>query len=84
MSGWKLDAELEAAAGWGLTLGATYSARTPGLLRPDFGLFRDFAECLRVGVERASGETWLYISILAFPEAILRYAPRTSEVEVGD
>ncbi len=84
VSGWKLDAELEAAADWGLTLGATYSARTPGLLRPDFGLFRDFGECLRVGVERASGETWLYISILAFPEAILRYAPRTSEVEVGD
>lgn len=84
VSGWALDAEMEAPGGWGLTLGATYSATSPARIRPEFGLFKDIAECLRIGVERAAGETWLYISILAFPEAVLRYAPRTFEVEVGE
>ena len=84
VSGWNLNAEVESQDGWGLTLGATYSATTPGALRPDFGLFKDIAQCLRIGVERAQGETWLYVSILAFPEAILRYAPRTFEVAVGE
>jgi LPS export ABC transporter permease LptG len=84
LSGWALDTEIETLEGWGLTLGATYSASAPNVVRPEFGLFRDIADCLRVGVERASGETWFYISILAFPEAVLRYAPRTFEVEVGE
>jgi LPS export ABC transporter permease LptG len=78
-----VDAEVTTEIGWGFTVGASYSAATPQLLRPDVGLFKDIAKCLRVGVERAGGEMWLYISILAFPEAVLRYAPRTFEVEVG-
>jgi hypothetical protein len=78
-----IDAEVTTEIGWGFTVGASYSAATPQSLRPDVGLFKDIAKCLRVGVERAGGETWLYISILAFPEAALRYAPRTFEVEVG-
>jgi hypothetical protein len=81
---WEIDGAVEAAGGWGLTVGATYSADTPSTLHPEFGVFKDIANCLRIGVERASGETWVYISILAFPEAVLRYAPRTFEVEVGD
>ncbi len=84
VSKWDLHAEVESEGGWGLSLGAAYSASAPGVLRPEFGLFKDIAECLRVGVEQAKGETWLYVSILAFPEAVLRYAPRTFEVEVGD
>ena len=84
VSGWDLDAEVESPDGWGFTLGAETSAAAHWALRPDFGLFKDIAQCLRVGVERAQGETWLYVSILAFPEAILRYAPRTFEVAVGD
>ncbi len=81
---WEIDGAVEAAGGWGVTVGATYSADTPSTLHPEFGVFKDIANCLRIGVERASGETWVYISILAFPEAVLRYAPRTFEVEVGD
>ena len=81
---WEIDGAVESAGGWGFTVGATYSADAPSALHPEFGVFKDIAKCLRVGVERASGETWLYISILAFPEAVLRYAPRTFEVEVGD
>jgi LPS export ABC transporter permease LptG len=79
-----IDAEVMSETGWGFTVGASYSASVPQSLRPDIGLFKDIANCLRVGIERAQGETWLYISILAFPEAVLRYAPRTFEVEVGD
>jgi lipopolysaccharide export LptBFGC system permease protein LptF len=78
-----VDAEVATETGWGFTVGASYSASVPRSLRPDVGLFKDIAKCLRVGIERAAGETWLYISILAFPEAVLRYAPRTFEVEVG-
>jgi hypothetical protein len=84
VSKWNLHSEVESQSGWGLTLGATYSASASNRIRPELGLFKDIAQCLRVGVEQAKGETWLYISILAFPEAILRYAPRTFEVEVGD
>jgi hypothetical protein len=78
-----VDAEVTTETGWGFTVGASYSASVPRSLRPDVGLFKDIAKCLRVGIERAASETWLYISILAFPEAVLRYAPRTFEVEVG-
>jgi LPS export ABC transporter permease LptG len=78
-----IDAEVTSETGWGFTVSTSYSASVPESLRPDFGLFKDVAKCLRVGIERAGGETWLYISILAFPEAVLRYAPRTFEVEVG-
>ncbi len=83
VSAWKVDAELTASGGWGLSAGAAYTAASRTLV-PNFGLFQDIADCLRVGVEYAHRETWLYISILAFPEAVLRYAPRTFEVEVGD
>jgi LPS export ABC transporter permease LptG len=79
----KIDGAIESPEGWGLTVGATYSASATSTLRPALGVFRDIAQCLRVGMELAGSETWLYISILAFPEAVLRYAPRTFEVEVG-
>ncbi len=83
ISGWDLSAEVESVDGWGLTLGATYAAEAHSTLHPDFGLFKDIANCLRIGIEQAKGDTWLYISILAFPEAVLRYAPLSFDVEVG-
>ncbi len=84
ITGCDIDAEVTSESGWGFSVGASYSATAAESLHPDLGLFKDIAQCLRVGIERAQGETWLYISILAFPEAILRYAPRTFEIEVGD
>jgi LPS export ABC transporter permease LptG len=79
-----IDAEVTSATGWGLTVGGSYSASAPLALHPNLGVFKDIGQCLRVGIERTQSETWFYVSILAFPEAILRYAPRTFEIEVGE
>ncbi len=84
ISSWDLDASLESPDGWGVTLGAEYSAKKPSTLDPDIGLFKDIAQCLRVGVERSRGDIWFYVSILAFPEAVLRYAPLSFDVEFGE
>jgi len=80
----EFDATLRAAGGWGATAGWAYKGgtRTLGSLR--YGVFRDLGDCLRIGVERESSDTWVYVSILAFPEAVLRYAPRTSGIQVGE
>ena len=80
----KLDATLRTMAGWGATAGWTYKGGTPTLGSLRYGVFRDVGDCLRIGVERESSDTWVYISILAFPEAVLRYAPRTSDIQVGE
>jgi len=39
---------------------------------------------VRVGIEQSSGDVWLYVSILAFPEAVLRYAPTSASFEIGE
>lgn len=78
-----ISAELALPADWGATLGATYTPSS-GFRSPVFGLFKDIADCVRVGIERSLGQVWLYASILAFPEAVLRYAPRASRLEIGD
>ena len=71
-------------SGWGISLGGRYEAAKVVIVNPSFGLFRDLSDCLRIGIERRSGQVWLYTSILAFPEAILRYAPNSTRFEVGE
>jgi len=78
----KLRTQIEAKNGWGATLGWTYSP-TSGFYGIEYGLFRDIADCVRVGIERNGGEIWIYASITAFPDAVLRYAPRRASIEFG-
>ena len=94
MSGTWIDGRLDAAdgsyslrldSGWGLTLSTGYDAARPGSFsNVAYGLFRDIADCLRVGVERRGNAVWVYGSVLAFPEAVLRYAPEAGQVQLGD
>jgi len=82
---WELGGWLELRAGdhWGASLGGRWVSAGGGTLIPEVGVFREFADCLRIGVESERTTTWLYISIQAFPEAILRYAPGQGNVEIG-
>ncbi len=69
-----INTELLWGAQWGVSFGFTY--RSPGLITGVTArLFREFYDCMRVGVEYRAGQFLLYVSILAFPEAVLRYAP---------
>jgi hypothetical protein len=79
-----LETEMMYGAGWGISLGGQLDMETQAIVNPSFGLFHDFYDCLRVGIERRSGQVWVYTSILAFPEAILRYAPSSTQIEVGE
>jgi hypothetical protein len=79
-----LQAEILYEKGWGITLSGKADLDTQSISDHGFGLFHDLYDCLRVGIERTSGQVWLYTSILAFPEAILRYAPSTTSIEVGN
>ena len=83
LSSLSLEAQMMYGAGWGISLGGKLNVGTQAIANPSFGLFRDLYDCLRIGIERRSGQVWLYTSILAFPEAILRYAPSSTQVEVG-
>ncbi len=79
----EIEAEFITERDWGLTFDATFipdGARFSGLR---LGLFKEIADCVRVGIERDSNEIWIYGSVTAFPEAILRYAPRAADIEVG-
>ena len=69
------EAEVRSEIGWGLTASASAVDGTRGLVNPTVGVFRDLYDCLRLGIERKSGQIWVYVSVLAFPEAVLRYAP---------
>ncbi|MDD5219788.1 MAG: hypothetical protein PHV11_04380, partial [Candidatus Bipolaricaulis sp.] len=80
----EITADLAIGDGWGLKLGVEYDPDSPGLDDLSYGVFKDIADCIRVGVERSSGNVWLYVSILAFPEAVLRYAPTSAGFEIGD
>ena len=70
--------------GWGAKARWTYSGGPISLDQVLYGVFWDIGGCLRVGVDREASDTWLYISILAFPEAILRYAPESARVQAGN
>ena len=76
-------AEVPFAETWGATGAVRYSQATGEQLTFRYGLYTDVGGCLRFGVERSGVETWLYASVLAFPEAILRYAPETARFDVG-
>ncbi|MDD5263323.1 MAG: LptF/LptG family permease [Candidatus Bipolaricaulis sp.] len=79
-----LTADLAVANGWGVELGVRYSSGSVDLDDVSYGVFKDIADCVRVGIERSSGNVWLYVSILAFPEAVLRYAPTSASFEIGE
>jgi len=79
-----LETEMMYGAEWGISLGGQLDMGTQAISNPSFGLFHDFYDCLRLGVERRSGQVWVYTSILAFPEAILRYAPSSTQIKVGE
>jgi len=76
---------VQGTSGWGATIETSYDAdQSTTLADTRYGIFRDIGECLRVGMERGGGEIWIYGSILAFPEAILRYAPESASLQLGD
>jgi len=69
---------------WGISLGGKYRPGLHAPLDPSVGIHRDVCGCLRIGLEARSRQTWVYVSVLAFPEAILRYAPVEGEVTFGE
>ena len=79
-----LDAQMMYGEAWGISLGGKLDVEAQTIVAPRFGLFHDFYDCLRVGIERRSGQVWVYTSILAFPEAILRYAPSSTQIKLGE
>ncbi|HCP32167.1 TPA: hypothetical protein DIT45_02845 [Candidatus Acetothermia bacterium] len=78
-----LQVELRSEVGWGINLGGRYEQGSQTIMAPSLGLFRDLCDCLRIGIEYKSGQVWLYTSILAFPEAVLRYTPTGAGLKVG-
>jgi len=79
----KLSAQIEWGGGWGVTIGGRYSPPASGFQGVEYGLFREIADCVRVGIERKEDEVWVYASITAFPDAVLRYAPKSASLEFG-
>jgi len=79
----KLAAEIESESGWGASLGVTYSPPATVFRAIEYGIFRDIADCVRVGIEQKEDEVWLYGSITAFPDAVLRYAPGSTSLKFG-
>lgn len=84
LSGLSLSSTVLTAAGWGGKVAWTYSGGPLSLDTVCYGLFWDIGGCLRVGIDREAADTWFYLSILAFPEAIVRYAPAASRIETGN
>lgn len=85
LSSLKAAAEMRSDSGWGAEAGGSYVRDQPYRVQDlRYGLFRDIGDCIRVGLERSGGNVWIYASVLAFPDAVLRYAPETSSVEIGD
>ena len=79
-----LASELATSSGWGAKVAWSYTGGTPSLDTIRYGVFWDIGDCLRIGIDREASETWVYASILAFPEAILRYAPESANIQVGE
>ncbi len=78
------DFSLSTPSGWGGTATVAYpSSNASPISLEKAGIFKDIAGCLRIGLERNGGATWIYGSILAFPQAVFRYAPQASQVQVG-
>jgi hypothetical protein len=83
ISGASLELEGVTESGWGGRVSWSYAGGPLSLENVRYGLFYDIGGCLRVGIDRQASDTWLYLSILAFPEAVLRYAPASSRIETG-
>ena len=79
----EVDVKLSLEKDWGMHFVGRYHRTMPQIFDPSFGIYHDLCDCLRVGVERESGQIWVYASVLAFPDAVLRYAPESSEVDIG-
>lgn len=79
-----LSTEFVSPTGWGAKARWTYSGDSLSLDNLLYGVFWDIGDCLRIGIDREASDTWLYASILAFPEAILRYAPESASLQFGD
>ncbi|MCK5246154.1 LptF/LptG family permease [Candidatus Bipolaricaulota bacterium] len=79
-----LTSEYTSPHGWGAKVTWTYSGGALSLDAVRYGVFWDVGDCLRIGIDREASEIWVYASILAFPEAILRYAPESASIQVGD
>jgi len=84
LSSLALSSTFVSELGWGAKARWTYSGGPVTLDQLLYGAFWDIGGCLRIGVDRESSSTWLYISILAFPEAVLRYAPESASIQLGD
>ncbi len=77
--------ETRTPSGWGAALSATYKAdSTIPIADPRYRVFRDIGDCIQIGIERASDQVWVYASILAFPDAILRYGTESASLRVGE
>jgi len=83
VSGVSLAAAFNTETGWGARVSGAFSGDPLSLDDVRYGLFWDIGGCLRVGIDREASDTWFYVSILAFPEAILRYAPESARVQAG-
>ncbi len=70
--------------GWGARAQWSYSGGSLSLGQVLYGLFWDIGDCLRLGIDREAADTWIYLSILAFPEAVLRYAPESASLQLSD
>jgi len=79
-----LTSEFESTQGWGAKIAWSYAGGALSLDSVRYGIFWDVGDCLRIGIDREASEIWFYASILAFPEAILRYAPETTSMQFGD
>jgi len=84
LSSIRLSSEISIDPGWGAKVDWAYDGGVLSFAGVRYGLFWDIGGCLRLGVDREASETWVYVSILAFPEAIIRYAPVTSQIDLGD
>jgi len=71
-------------AGWGAKVDWRYLRGTIALDPFTYGVFWDIGDCLRIGIDRDANDTWFYLSILAFPEAVLRYAPESARIQAGN
>lgn len=84
LSGLELTGTFVSELGWGAKARWDYSGGPISLDQLRYGAFWDVGGCLRVGIDREAADTWFYVSILAFPEAILRYAPESASIQLGD
>lgn len=79
-----LDGRAQIETDWSLSLDAQFPPEESPISSLRFGLFRDIADSIRLALERDLDKSRVYASIIAFPEALLRYAPaRPSPSPVG-